>query len=238
MELTENQKLNWEFVITLDGSPSLRDLNSERKEIMHHSGGALSESRYIYGRLIQGVWEWGLKPKFLSLGLGLGYNELLVAEKALELDQSFSMISYEADNFLIQMLLASLKGQGDPGDEWTKIYLKIMSLFSPEVPKRLLKAYEAGDWVIKGALETDSSTESDVQAFLWDAFSRKTTPHLWDESFLIYFVGGSQATHTAVGFTTYACNGPLKRALKYLGYEIDLQPGFSGKRQSLLAYKK
>jgi hypothetical protein len=70
-------KRTYQFYSTKDGSPTLGFGSNGEK--MHHSQGALSESIYIYGKAIEDVIirQWPLR--FASIGLGLGYNELLIA---------------------------------------------------------------------------------------------------------------------------------------------------------------
>lgn len=72
---------------TQDGSPTLRRHEPTRSdfqtgESMHHSGGAWEETLYIYKPVIEKIKEWNIsKPAFLSVGLGLGYVELMIAKE-------------------------------------------------------------------------------------------------------------------------------------------------------------
>jgi hypothetical protein len=77
--------MQYSFVTTEDGSPTLRFGSGENlSEAMHSLKGAFSETAYIYGSAIDRMLEEGFQPRVLSLGLGLGYVELLAAGLALK----------------------------------------------------------------------------------------------------------------------------------------------------------
>lgn len=234
-------ELGWEPVITSDGSWSLREAGVEFGELMHHSGGALAESRYIYGRLLPELFSLELTTPvhILSLGLGLGYNELLVAEASLQAKRLFYLTSYEKDSYLVEYFLKALKGEWEclPSDV-ALIYQDILGKFSSQVPLVLLSAFEEQRWQPQGPLDSETLWPSrPVNGYFWDAFSRKTSPALWDEEFLKNFIG--QTAHAqVVGLSTYACNGPLKRALKHCGFSVSEEPGFLGKRKSTAAWRR
>ena len=228
--------LTYEEILTQDGSPSLRMFGSDG-EPMHNRAGALSESRWIYGRLIEPVLNWN-SPRFLSLGLGLGYNEILICETALQKKQSWSCVSYEADAKLSENFLSYLE-RGSSGSKELEIYDKIFSFFenANEIRHSLFLAYTEKRWIVSTALERQTKTPFQINGFLWDAFSQKTSTELWEEDFLVEFLSRSR-DRLACGFSTYACTGSLKRALKKAKFEIEICPGFAGKRNSTLAWKK
>ncbi|MBK7845346.1 MAG: hypothetical protein IPJ71_17000 [Bdellovibrionales bacterium] len=75
-ELNSNNPFQIE--ITQDGSPTLRLRDSSGLgESMHNLKGAFSETLYIYLPTLQRAFEWQEpETRLLSVGLGLGYNEL------------------------------------------------------------------------------------------------------------------------------------------------------------------
>lgn len=228
----------WEPVQTADGSFSLQLQDGHHQELMHHRQGALTETRYIYGRLIDQIFARNLSSSsFVSVGLGLGYNELLVAETFLS--KEFCLYSYEKDQNLVNFFLQALGilPTSKEFQDLEPLYQHLFSLFKPQVKERLVIAYQQKKWLIQGALQAGQECPpSTVQGYLWDAFSRKTSPDLWAEEFLIDWIGQS-ADPQVSGLTTYACNGPLKRALKTLGFTIQELPGLQGKRLSTMAWR-
>lgn len=141
----------YELVSTLDGSPTLRALLSAGAEDMHHSGGAWSETRQIYGRLIAPAFEALEHPRFLSLGLGLGYNETLIAQHALKFKKPWSCVSYESDPVLIQAFKLALEDR-HPAGEIQETYARIFGAIEEPVKDELLGALAEGRWILEGAL--------------------------------------------------------------------------------------
>ena len=236
---------NYSIVITEDGSPSLHwKLNeAEFGELMHHRGGALAETELIYGSVVKQAITEGARH-FCSVGLGLGYNELMVAREwlsssATEVPESFCEItSFEADPFLTDCFLNFLKNPEATTDT-NEVYRDILARMAPtsgvKICSFLLKILEAGLWHLPGALSADfgrSSHDSKFDVVLYDAFSSKTSPQLWAEDFLNEFIGRHMSQKSL--FSTYACTGPLKRSLKAQGFEVILREGFHGKRNSTL----
>jgi tRNA U34 5-methylaminomethyl-2-thiouridine-forming methyltransferase MnmC len=97
--------LNFELIICMDGSPTLKPLPDGQS--MHHFGGALTETAYIYDKALEKLLE-KLPKKFteqsahqifvvrcLIVGLGLGYIELFLLKR-------FVLSQIESDNVFIQ----------------------------------------------------------------------------------------------------------------------------------------
>ena len=87
---------SFEIEVTADGSPTLR---LQGQEPMHSLQGALSETLYIYGPVIELALEQP-EPRLLSVGLGLGYNELLTMALSLRAEKTFSLVSLESEEWL------------------------------------------------------------------------------------------------------------------------------------------
>lgn len=214
---------------TSDGSPTLRLISDSsqdlapRTESMHHSGGAASETQYIYGNPIRQALAIDPEINFLVVGLGLGYIEMLIASGVV----SRKITSYEIDPELRQNFLEWTQGCED-----FEIYdhvcrsLKLEPEFvRSQIQKNHLKLYA------ELSLKTIFEQKSHVICF--DAFSQKTSGTLWTEEFLNYFILNA-CTEDCV-FTTYACTGFLKRTLEKHGFHFEKRPGFIGKRDSTLA---
>ena len=88
----------FEIQKTDDQSPTLRIVDGTERggESMHHMGGAYSETSLIYGQALQYGFQNNRDPVVVSLGLGLGYIEILaVAFSLLHNSSSFLILSYE-----------------------------------------------------------------------------------------------------------------------------------------------
>ena len=233
--------------ITGDGSPSLRLLQSLQEqyaegEAMHHSGGACIETGLIYGTCIREVFAHTVNPDFIVVGLGLGYIEMFIAREALLLGQSVSSIlSFESVPELRQYFWSWLYNQAlSPEIEKTYDHVAECVLTGTAITKiqikKYLKPYFKSVNVIQGALEQNQNYVRTYHGILYDAFSSKTTPNLWEEIFLNNFL--EKAADVNCSFATYACKGSLKRALKMQGFALNLQEGFKSKRNRTSASRQ
>lgn len=240
--------IGFEIEITGDQSPSLRllqsvDPNKSHGESMHHSGGAATETFLIYGKPIAEVMAKIQNPHFLVVGLGLGYIELVIAKEALLQEKKVGLItSYESIPELREFFFKWLKDdtarlKSEVAEIYDTVAAKVLSgsAISLQDLKSFLLNHFKSENDIQSALQSDSKPLSKYHCILYDAFSSKTTPHLWDEEFLKGFFLNGSAEQSLL--STYACKGSLKRALTHAGYEIVVREGFKSKRNSTLGRK-
>jgi hypothetical protein len=234
------------FVQTEDGSPTLRFIaDTGESEAMHSLQGAFAETAYIYGaaldRLIQEKWP----PHVLSMGLGLGYNEVLTAAQWTATgrgDNDIYVESFEIDPDLRTFFAEWSRGGSDLPREFSQAYDEILkrcsaqaSVDAPLVRKRLANWLSSGQFVLREALMPATGFPRRFSCFLFDAFSSKSTPELWAEDFLIAFLSRTANDHAV--FSTYACTGGLKRALKTSGFELAIREGYASKRDCTFAVR-
>lgn len=231
-EFSDYLKLGFIPVGTEDGSFSLRQ--GEGAEPMHSLGGAFSESMYIYGEAIDLFLEADEKNssgyEIISVGLGLGYNELLTALKD---PKESVIISYELYKGLEELFLKRLN---EP-----KLYPLYWAPFKDNhwsdediirVSMNLKKRLKFEGPFSGGTLKEWSFKKRLV---LFDAYSSKTSADLWGEEFLNNLL--SRCARGSV-FSTYAATGALKRALRSNNFMNSNKSGFKGKRQSTLAIRQ
>lgn len=109
-----NSTTLWRFLITADGSPTLEfQYPHGRIEKMHHSQGAFSESLYIYLEAINLACIHSPAQNFLSVGLGLAYNEILLAGKLLHLYQQRSPLNINPEEYWKYIYLESYECEWD-----------------------------------------------------------------------------------------------------------------------------
>ena len=247
---------NFQVESTADASPTLRlfgaDLLDQTKpaESMHHSGGAATETLYIYGTAI----SWALTKfqvaqlRVASVGLGLGYNEILMAILTLQNPSKSAKIdSFEIDHELKDAFYKWIfdinnkdENQYAKNQIYNKIFLllslKLQSALALDVVKKYLQhQVQSGELRLLDELNLEKIPENPrYHLCLFDAFSQKTTQELWDKIFLDRFIERSFDAHYAL-LSTYACAGVLTRALKSHGFSVIKKPGFLGKRDSTWA---
>ena len=235
---------DFSIVITADGSPSLSVADpTGYVEKMHHAGGALAESLYIYGAALKATLERRWPLRVLSLGLGLGYNEVICSAFAVKSSiepKDAALFSFETEPVLSDGFVSWLKGEESA---FQSLYEEILNRTSQalEVPSASLKdwlclARAAGTWRIRGAFPDDLSETSRMTCVLYDAYSNKMNSELWDEEFLVRTIG--QLADTGCVFATYAATGSLNRALRRLEFQKMKKHGFAGKRESTFAVRE
>lgn len=228
---------DFEILTTADGSPSLMPKGSEP---MHSSKGAFSETLYIYGHGIQQSYQLTDSTNTLSVGLGLGYNELLWASFCIskKINNSF-LYSFESVPYLSNSFI---KWLGDSPNELTNTYDKILNLFSeefkvePEVIKAFLKSQHNNNFFIHSSLTSTNNTSKKFNCIFYDAYSSSTSPDLWEEPFLLEFI--SNYTDSTCVLSTYAATSRLTKSLAQQGFQVKKRKGFGFKRESTFSIKQ
>ncbi len=244
---------NWEdfgfkVELTADQSPTLRLLQSSSElhqdgESMHHSGGAWSETELIYGRAIECIYqqmqEKAVKIQFVVVGLGLGYIELLIAQLAEKYCYPLERIqidSFESVSKLKNYFISWVQNENLP-DDVSDIYNEVAKFVGKKSKINLQSIFRSGQLQIHSSLNQESMVQlqSNISfsGLMYDAFSSKTNPELWDEDFLKSLLALHHSEFAVVA--TYASKGTLKRALKYHNFESNEERGFQGKRNSTFA---
>lgn len=236
----------WRIEATADGSPSMFWTESERSESMHHSGGAFAETTYIYEPVIAACFSMPGPPLrvIVSLGLGLGYNELLIAKHAIQQKQDHSVsmpvqmqiYSYESDAWLREQFQDWLRGSetGCLAEVYSRI-CEHLEMSSIDLRKELRRMRDEQVLHLLPALSQAEQLPQAINVFLWDAFSKRLSPELWNETFLTRCF--AKADPKGCAFASYAFNGNLKRALQASGFVVELRKGFRGKRGATQAIK-
>lgn len=237
--------LPFQMVETADGSLTARLGESET---MHSLRGAFNETVYIYGTAFEvAQTELGIQePTVFSLGLGLGYVEILSAALALKSGAKLQGESFE----LIEELNTSFENwaysQTQDAFVSPEIYQQISirtceAMKSERVTVETLRAaiesaLAEKSWILSGPLTPETKFAKKFDCIAFDAFSSKSTPELWTREFLDQFLK-TACSETCV-LSTYACTGHLKRALVDAGFELRIREGYASKRDSTLAIRR
>ena len=232
----------WGFLLerTLDGSPTLRLINGmpENGETMHHSGGAFSETLYIYGRALEFTYLQQPDPSILSVGLGLGYVETLAAAWAVKRgSHNWQLQSFEYVEGLRQAFHSFYKGRWENAiyHEILERTSQALDVDSGQIRQALRLALQEGRLQLKGELKSSELRPESYHLICYDAFSAKTNPTLWSEEFLAEVLSSGRSDFC--GFSTYACQGNLKRSLKKAQFDMEIRAGFFGKRNCTWAFR-
>ncbi len=228
---------DFEVHLTEDGSPSLKPADSEA---MHSSKGAFAETLYIYGHGLKNSPQEGNSFNILSVGLGLGYNEILWASYCLANNKNKSFLhSYESIPYLSDSFIKWINNQQT---ELSKTYDKILKLFSNEFKiteqeiRKFLRERYNHSFFIHPALTSINKTTLTFNCIFYDAYSSATSPELWKPEFLESFLINYPDNHCSL--STYAAISALTKALAGQGFQVKKRKGFGYKRECTFAIKK
>lgn len=224
---------------TADGSPTICFSQGETQEKMHNSQGALSESMYIYGNGLDRVIMRGVPPRVISVGLGIGYCEIIAFALALREKKALTLWSFETFEYLAMSMRLWLVGLPIALSETYEQVLtgvsRETSVSSRKIKAQMGSALADGTWQIRREFPLDIDGIQSVNCVLFDAFSSKTSPQLWSEAMFKNVFRNLLADNCV--FATYAATGALNRALDFLNFTLENRPGFGGKRESTLGLR-
>lgn len=235
----------FKFIETQDGSLTVRvtdPVTGTDSESMHSLRGAYSETVYIYGAAIESCFQQKFPPRILSLGLGLGYVEILSAALALKYGIEIEGESFEILPELRDWFFGWTQGQGDVPADFVRVYDDALtrSAATAEVDaaaarESLRRLFREDRWILREELTAATTLSRPFGCLCFDAFSSKTSPDLWTEEFLDSFL--KRSTSPQAVLATYACTGALKRSLRKAGFTLEIREGFASKRDSTFAVR-
>lgn len=262
-EISFPSGLRFQLVETADESLTARlSSDATTTETMHSLRGAFLETVYIYGTAYEASClaldevsrkqgsQIAKSPRVFSLGLGLGYVELLSSALSILHNRELRGASFEAVPELNSSFTHWLGLEG-AAHVPPSVYDNILTRTAHEtktdrllIKERLKNAIQSNSWMIQGPLTmelvvTPSASQFGAALFepfnciAFDAFSSKSTPDLWTREFLDSFL--AKVCDTTCVLSTYACTGHLKRALQAAGFELKIREGYASKRDSTLA---
>ena len=220
--------LKKEIVKTRDGSNTI--FVPEFDETYHSTHGAIQESLHVFIRS-------GLKFKtelndinVLEVGFGTGLNALLSFINSEETNKNIKYTTIEAYPLkwylLSKLNYIDLIFNGKYSATYKKIHtcdwesFYILSSFFT-LRKQNVKLQ-------------DVSFDNEFDVIYFDAFAPRVQPELWTEQI---FTSMYKALKPGGVLVTYCAKGSVKRALRYVGFELQSIPGPPGKREMSRAVK-
>ena len=220
--------LKKEIVKTRDGSNTI--FVPEFDETYHSTHGAIQESLHVFIRS-------GLKFKtelndisVLEVGFGTGLNALLSFVDSEDTNRNIKYTSLEA--YPLQWDLVSKLNYIDIifNGKYSEIYKKIHTCdwesFHELSPYFTLRKQNVK---LQNIL-----FDNEFDIIYFDAFAPRVQPELWTEQI---FTSMYKALKPGGIFVTYCAKGSVKRALRYVGFQLQSIPGPPGKREMSRAVK-
>lgn len=243
----ENDSLLLSFYQTNDGSLSVKlKKNDIESELMHSNEGAFSETIYVYLPVIQFVFDNKLNPIFLSIGLGMGYIEIMIVSFFLKhnpdiLKNNFFCIqTFEKENILIEQFKKFFLAEDIPND-FKYCYEKIIKYNCDyfQIKEDILKAEMISlilnnNILFYNEFSDNSKLKYSSHGIFFDAFSVKSSPFLWKEN-VLHHVFNDENCDKICSFATYASKTVLKKILRENNFILENKKGFLRKRECILA---
>lgn len=220
-----------QLIITEDNSHTV--FNKEIGEHYHSTHGAIQESKHIFiNSGLKQVDAFSNNINILEIGMGTGLNVLLTYADA---ELSGKKINYVAVELypLTEEIYSQLNYPELLGNP-----LLINVLAEIHQNPWNLPFYLSDNFIlnkIQAPIQDVQLSENVFDLVYFDAFSPQSQPELWTED-VFKKIYNSMKNNGIL--TTYSSKGDVKRALKNVGFQIELLAGPAGKRHITRAKKQ
>ena len=216
-----------EIIVTSDGSTSIH--LPEWEESYHSKHGAIQEAQHVFIKNGLSLFK-GQSVSILEIGFGTGLNAFITF---LEAEKNNQSIDY-----------AGVEGFPIAAEEVNQMnYVKALNAKGFD---SVFATMHNSDWEIPVTIEANFRLTKRKQMFTeiadvnqfdliyFDAFGYRVQPELWSVEI---FTKMYTALKSGGILVTYACRGPIKRAMIEAGFQIEKLAGPPGKREMLRGRK-
>ena len=216
-----------EVILTSDGSTSIH--LPEWDESYHSKHGAIQEAYHVF--IKNGLFHCTEQAvSVLEIGFGTGLNAFITLTESKKSKQSIDYVGVEGFPISAEeinlMNYASQINAGENDDFFQKMHSSIWE------EKQFIDTHF--QLTKRKQLFTEIDDENQYDIIYFDAFGYRVQPELWSVEI---FSKMYKALKTNGILVTYACRGPIKRAMLEAGFQVEKLPGPPGKREMLRAIK-
>ncbi len=216
-----------EIIVTSDGSTSIHLPNWE--ESYHSKHGAIQEAKHVFIKNGLSLFK-GQSVSILEIGFGTGLNAFITF---LESQLSSQMVDY-------------VGVEGFPISSQEVLQMNYVNQLNAADFKAVFELFHFCKWeenvtisnhfrlTKRNQLFTEIDDINQFDLIYFDAFGYRVQPELWSVEI---FSKMYDALKSGGILVTYACRGPIKRAMIEAGFEIEKLDGPPGKREMLRGRK-
>ncbi|KAA3604178.1 MAG: hypothetical protein DWQ06_04820 [Calditrichaeota bacterium] len=209
-------------VRTNDGTDTI--FNEKFGETYHSYTGAYEEAlrKFTLPTQIQDFAETQNTIKILDVCFGLGYNSSVFAEIVTQINPKIKIkiTGLENDSWILEQISQT----EFPTENWQ--LFQTMQNFEIHSKNLDLKIF------IADARKTLTNLSEKFDFVLFDPFSPKSCPELWEENLLEKI---TKVSKKGTKLTTYSCNKKFRKSLENLGWKTSDVKGVGRKSPSTLA---
>lgn len=217
-----------EVIITSDGSTSIH--LSEWDESYHSKHGAIQEAYHVFIKNGLSLFK-NQSVSVLEIGFGTGLNAFITLIEAENSKQNISYVGVEAfpvsEEEIIQMNYPSQLNVGS-----LAVFFKKMHTVSWQEKHTISTYFQLTK---RHQFFKDITDKNQFELIYFDAFGFRVQPELWSIDIFKLMYNALKINGILV---TYACRGPIKKAMLEAGFQIEKLAGPPGKREMLRAYKR
>jgi len=219
--------LKREIIITSDGSTSIHLPAWE--ESYHSKHGAIQEAQHVFIKNGLSLCK-GQSVSVLEIGFGTGLNAFITFLQSQKNKQKIDYVGVE----------------GFPISPEEVLQMNYVNQLNANQFESEFKMMHTSDWnenvtisdtfrlTKRKQLFNEINDKNQFDIIYFDAFGFRVQPELWSvEIFTKMF----EALKPGGILVTYACRGPIKNAMKEVGFRIEKLAGPPGKREMLRGWK-
>ena len=216
------------IIKTADGSSSL--YMPEWEENYHSKHGAIQEAYHVFIRSGLDLFTDGVELSILEMGFGTGLNCFISFLEAQKRDLKVNYVGLEGYPLAIDLIKELNHPEALNAMASVQSYHHILESewdVSTNISDNFM--------LLKKALMFEKFDE--VQNFdliYFDAFGARVQPELWTEEIFSKMYSALKPGGVLV---TYSAKGSVRRALQFVGFEVERLPGPPGKREMLRGRK-
>lgn len=217
-----------EVIITSDGSTSIH--LPDWGESYHSKHGAIQEAYHVF--IKNGLFLCKEESvSVLEIGFGTGLNAFITLLESEKTNQNIDYVGVEgfpiSAEEISQMNYASQLNVGSYVDFFKQMHATCWE------DKHLISSHF--QLTKRNQLFTEITDKNQFDVIYFDAFGYRVQPELWSAEIFLKMYNALNINGILV---TYACRGPIKKAMIEAGFQIEKLAGPPGKREMLRGFKR